>query len=263
LRFLISKQVFLIGSSIQADLTRLKKQFNQLQEQTFNIIDLKQFAMQRGLIERNGSGSLDVLAEKFLGVYLSKDLNLRKSEDWEKPNLSPELENYAALDVYASRLVFETMSETAPLDCVQYDTAPGTRIALLTREGGEIAAYGRISAIQTSPFAGVRVKTSTNSRVVVDIESVQIPSAAAILHVPPSSGPRTSTKAGALTLSQLRSQSYSPTFQLVSPVALLQFDRRPQPPSVCSWPYEFRVLIRSSGIYELYSNLGTCRIPDL
>ncbi|KAJ7831578.1 hypothetical protein B0H13DRAFT_1915396 [Mycena leptocephala] len=205
-------QVFLIGSSIQADLTRLKKEFNQLEAQTFN---------------RNGLGSLEVLAEKFLWMYLSKDSNLRKSEHWEKADLSPELENYAALDVYASRLVFEKISETAPLDCVQYNTSPGTRIALLTREGGEIAAYGRISAIQTSSFAGVRIKTSTNSRVLVDIESVHIPSAAAILHVPPSSGPRNTTKDGALTLSQLQSRSSSAIFQLVSLVMLLQFNRRP------------------------------------
>lgn len=223
----------MIGSAIQADLTRLKKQFNQLEDQTFNIIDLKQFAIQRGLIQRNGSGSLDSLAEKLLGVYLSKDPLLRKSEDWEKGHIPPALINYAALDVFVSRLVFEKISETAPLDCVRYDTTPGTPIALLTREGGEIAAYGRISGIQTPSFAGVRVKTPNNNRVLVDIESVLIQSAAAILHVPPSSGPRTKTKAGALTLSQLRSQSSSATFQLVSPVTLLQFDRRSQPASVC------------------------------
>ncbi|KAJ7479110.1 hypothetical protein FB451DRAFT_1172230 [Mycena latifolia] len=228
LRFLISKQVFLIGSSIQADLTRLKKQFSQLDGQAFNIIDLKQFAIQRGLIQKKDSGALDTLAEKFLGVYLSKDPSIRKSEDWEKPHLSSELINYAALDVYASRLIFEKLSETAPLDCVRHDTAPGTRIALLTREGGEIAAYGRISSLQAATFTAVRVKTSTNSRVIIDIESVLIPSAAAILHVPHSSGSTTGTKAGAFTLSQLRAQITSPTFSIVTPVALLQYDRRCQ-----------------------------------
>ncbi|KAJ7748446.1 hypothetical protein B0H14DRAFT_3604128 [Mycena olivaceomarginata] len=205
------KTGLLIGSAIQADLTRLKKQFNQLEDQTFNIVDLKQYAIQRGLIPRNGS-----------------DPSLRKSEDWGKTNIPSELIKYAALDVFASRLVFEKISETAPLDCVQYDTAPGTPIALLARAGGEIAAYGRISGIQTPSFAGVRVKTPKNTRVLVDIESILIASAAAILHIPPSSGQRTRTKAGALTLSQLRSQCASPTFQLVSPVTLLQFDRRSQ-----------------------------------
>ncbi|KAJ6558917.1 hypothetical protein B0H10DRAFT_1967203 [Mycena sp. CBHHK59/15] len=199
LRFLISKQVFLIGSAVQADLTRLKKQFNQLEDQTFNVIDLKQFAIQCGLIERRGSGSLDSLAEKLLGVYLSKDPSLRMNEEWEKAHIPPELINYAALDVFVSQLLFEKIAETAPLDC--------------------------ISAIQTPSFAGIRVKTQRNTRVLIDIDKVLIPSAAAILHVPSSSGARTKTKAGALTLSQLCSQSGSPTFQLVSPITLLQFDR--------------------------------------
>ncbi|KAJ7433193.1 hypothetical protein FB451DRAFT_1196390 [Mycena latifolia] len=220
--------LFLISSSIQADLTRLKKQSSQLDGHAFNIIGLKQFAIQRGLIQKKDSGALDTLAEKFLGVYLSKDLSIRKSEDWEKPHLSSELINYAALDVSASRLIFEKLSETAPLDCVQHDTAPGTRIALLTWEGGEIAAYGRISSLQAATFAAVRVKTSTNSRVIIDIESVLIPSAAVILHVPHSFGSTTGTKAGAFTLSQLRAQSTSPTFSIVTPIALLQYDRRHQ-----------------------------------
>ncbi|KAJ7466068.1 hypothetical protein FB451DRAFT_1369813 [Mycena latifolia] len=141
-------------------------------------------------------------------IYIIPDSSLRQCENWED-NIShrPELLNYAALDVYASRLIFEKISEKAPLECVQHDTAPGTRIAMLTREGGEIAAYGQISAVQTSTFAGIRVKTSNNSRV-VDIDSVLIPAAAAILHVPPSSS---------------------------SGLSLLQFDRRP-PQSISAGP---------------------------
>jgi hypothetical protein len=230
---LISKQVFLIGSSIQGDLTRLKKQFNQLNDQSFQVIDLKQFALQRGLIQKKESGSLDVLAEKLLGVFLSKDSSLRQCEDWETNLKSrPDLLNYAALDVYASRLIFEKISETAPLECVQHDTSPGTRVAMLTREGGEIAAYGQISSVQTPTFAGIRVKTSNNGRVLVDIDHVLIESATAILHVPPSSSGKTRTKVGALTLAQLKSANNSPTFSVVAPISLLQFDRRPAP-TVC------------------------------
>jgi hypothetical protein len=54
LRFLISKQVFLIGSSIQGNFTRLKKLFGQSEGRTFNIVGLKQFAIQRGLITAIG-----------------------------------------------------------------------------------------------------------------------------------------------------------------------------------------------------------------
>ncbi|KAJ6534546.1 hypothetical protein B0H10DRAFT_1972477 [Mycena sp. CBHHK59/15] len=210
LSLLISKQVFWIGSSIQADLTCLKKQFNQLADQTFSRIDLKQFAIQRGLIRKQDSGALDVLSEKLLGVYLSKDSSLRQCEDWETNLVTwPDLLNYAALDVH-------------------HDTAPGTRVAMLTREGGDIAAYGRISPVQTTTFAGILVKTSNNGHVLVDIDHILIPSAAAILHVPSSFAHRSQTKADALTLAQLKSASTSLTFAVVSPVSLLQFDWRPQ-----------------------------------
>ncbi|KAK6988809.1 hypothetical protein R3P38DRAFT_3228414 [Favolaschia claudopus] len=226
---LISPRVCFVGSSIQGDFTRLKKQFTQLENQTINVIDLKQFAIQRALIEKKDSGSLESLAAKFLGVFLSKDRSLRTGEHWEQSVIAPDLLNYAALDVYASRLIFDELSKTAALQRVQHDTPPGTRVALLTREGGAIAAYGQISHVQTSTDAGVRI---TKSRVLVDSDSVVIPSAAAILHFAPtntSAQTKTkSTKSDTLTLSHLRSLSNSPdsSFHLVSPVSLLQFDQR-------------------------------------
>ncbi|KAK7025723.1 hypothetical protein R3P38DRAFT_2778525 [Favolaschia claudopus] len=216
-----------IGSSIQGEFTRLKKQFTQLENQKINTIDLKQFAIQRALIEKKESGSLDSLAAKFLGVFLSKDPSLRTGENWEQTVISPDLINFAALDVYTSRLIFEKLSETAALECVQHDTPPRTRVALMAREGGEIVAYGQISPIQTSSYAGVRI---TKSRVLVDVDFVVVPSAAAVLHlvVPSTAGVGAKTRSGALTLAHLRSLSDSPdsSFHLVSPVSLLQFDRR-------------------------------------
>lgn len=127
LRLLVSDQVFKIGSSIKADFTRLKKQFPQLEKQrSFNIIDLKEYCTRRGIIPRKGSGALDILLEKTVGMYLSKDENLRKSEDWETRKLRSDLLQYAALDVYASRMVFEKASEIALQASVDIDTAPGT-----------------------------------------------------------------------------------------------------------------------------------------
>ncbi|KAJ7861486.1 hypothetical protein B0H13DRAFT_1900460, partial [Mycena leptocephala] len=220
LRILISPQVFLIGSAIKGDLTRLKKQFPQLLDCTSNIIDLKQFAIRRGVIKKNASGALDTLAEKVLGVYLPKYATFRKTDEWETDlTKRPELLNYAALDIFASRLIFEKLREIAPLDLVQHDTPAGTPIALLVHEGGEIAAYGRSASSQPSNFAGVR---NGPTRVLIVIDLVLLPSAAAILHLDSSS----TAKSGALTLSQLQLRSGSPVFQILSPLALPQFDRR-------------------------------------
>jgi hypothetical protein len=57
---------------------------------------------------------------------------------------------YAALDVYTSRLIFEQVTKLAPLDWVRHDSPAGSRVALLVHEGGEVAAYGKISSTQTA-----------------------------------------------------------------------------------------------------------------
>jgi hypothetical protein len=110
--------VFKVGSSITADITRLKKQFPQLSQQnSFNIIELKEYCIRCNIIPRKGtSGALDALAEKLLGVYMSKDDNLRKSDNWEMRELCPDLIQYAALDVYALRLIFEKAMKISPSD---------------------------------------------------------------------------------------------------------------------------------------------------
>src|SRR6202044_2523967 len=74
LRFLLSDCAFKIGSAVKGDLTRIKKQFDQLANQTsFNVIDLKEYALHRGILQKKESGSLEALVGKVLGKYLCKD----------------------------------------------------------------------------------------------------------------------------------------------------------------------------------------------
>jgi len=222
----VNDRVFKIGSAIKADLTRLKKQFLQLSRQTsFTVIDLKEYAVQRGIIGRKESGTLDALVEKLLGKYLPKDDAVRRCDDWEAAQLSQQLMDYAALDVVASRLVFDEASKIVPLNHVQHSSPAGTKVGLLVQEGGVVAAYGTIAEHQPPSLGNVRVNVPTKSRLVIDIHNVLIPSAAAILHLLPSHGGK--TKAGALTLGQLQaSSSSSSSFQVVCPLSLLIFDLR-------------------------------------
>ena len=112
----MSDRVFKIGSAVKGDLTRIKKQFNQLSNQTsFTVIDLKEYVLRRGILQKNESGSLDSLVEKVLGLFLPKDDVLRKNNQWEVLPLAPNLLQYAALDVYASHLIFEKATEMIPL----------------------------------------------------------------------------------------------------------------------------------------------------
>jgi hypothetical protein len=224
---LINDHVFKVGSSIKGDFTRLKKQFPQLAEQTsFNTIDLKEYAIKRGIIHRRQSGTLDVLVEKLLGMFLPKDDSLRRSDQWEVPQLPDHLIKYAISDVIASSLVFQKASEIAPLAYIQSTTPPGTRVKLLIQEGGEVAAYGTIAQTQPTSLGNIRVKVPSKSRLVIDVETIIIPSAAAILHLVPSQ--KGKTKAGALTLGQLQASSSSLPFQVVCPISLLMFDLQDQ-----------------------------------
>jgi hypothetical protein len=229
LRLLLSDRVFKIGSAVKADLTRIKKQFSQLANQvSFTTINLKDYCIQRGIITRKESGALDALLAKTLHLYLPKDDTVRRCEEWEAKTLRSDLLHYAVRDVIGSRMVFEKATESSPLDQVNCETPSGTRVMVLVQEGGKIAAYGKIAPLQPTSLGNVRVKVPSRSRLVIDIETVVIPSAAAILHLTaPSSHPNSKhMKPGALTLAQLQSASSSPTFQAVVPLLLLDFDRQ-------------------------------------
>jgi hypothetical protein len=152
----MSDRVLKIGSAVKGDLTRIKKQFNQLSNQTsFTVIDLKEYVLRRGILQKNKSGSLDSLVEKVLGLFLPKDEVLRRNDQWEVLPLASNLLHYAALDVYASHAIFERATEMVPFDQVTYGTAGGTPVALLVHEGGIVAAYGKVADLQPTSLGGV------------------------------------------------------------------------------------------------------------
>ena len=231
--------MFKIGSNIKGDLTRLRNQFHQLSEQvTFNVIDLKQYCVDRGLISRKDKGSLDAsaLCAKILQAYLAKPDRMRMHDDWEMKTLSGDLLKYACLDVFASRLIFEKASQLSPLNRPSFNSPPGTHIALLLQEGGDIIACqcGKVADSQPGSPGTIRVKTPYRNRLLLDINEVLNPSAAAILHLSPMSEstiktkvpPTGKTKSGALTLGELQQSSPTVSFQMVAPVSLLEFDNR-------------------------------------
>ena len=134
---------------------------------------------------------------------------------------------YAALDAYASHLIFERATEMASFDHVTHNTTLGTTVALLI-QGGNTAAYGKIADPQPSLLGSIHVQVPTKRHIVIDIETVLIPSAAVILHLLPQSSASSSQriKAGAYTLGQLHTASSTSTFQVVAPITLLTFDHQ-------------------------------------
>ncbi|PPQ83785.1 hypothetical protein CVT24_007139, partial [Panaeolus cyanescens] len=223
LRLLVSDRVYKIGVSVRGDLTRLQKQFHaQLQhQQSFTCIDLREYCLCRGIMQRGMPASLDSLLEKVAKMYLSKDDSLRKHNEWERTPLQHEYRNYAALDAYASRLIFESVNRVAPLACIEATTPPGTKVAILDREGGSTVAYGSIPTSQPKTLGSVRVDVRSQNRIVVDVNQVLVPSAAMILHRLPAN-PNTHrnftsgrSKVGAYSLGELGKKAGAAPFQIV------------------------------------------------
>ncbi|KAJ2920858.1 hypothetical protein H1R20_g16236, partial [Candolleomyces eurysporus] len=191
-------------------------------KKTFNLVDLKEFCIQQGIVERKRGGTLDGLLKETHNKYLLKDETLRRCDDWELYPLRRDLLCYAALDAYASLLVFEEAKKRVPPTRITSDTAAGTRVVLYTQEGGFPAALGKIADSPPATFQGVRVKVPSGGRVLISIDEVLLPSAAATLHFLP--GKRSGrNKAGTYTLSQLQNASGSAagTFQMVALVSHL------------------------------------------
>lgn len=234
---LLSDRVFKVGSSVKADLTRLRKQLPQLDAQFghFTVVDLKEHCISRRIIKRGESGSLETLLEKSTRQYLPKDEQFRKCDDWECPHLSAGLINYAVMDVYASRLIFQAATQLTSIIQIDFNTAPKTRVTLFAQEGGGPIAYGYISDPQPTSFGSIRIKTSTRSRLLVTIDTITVPSAIALLHKPRQQDDSvhvrltgaSKTKANSLTLHQMQDALGPPELlQIVSPLNLLQLDCR-------------------------------------
>jgi hypothetical protein len=161
-------------------------------------------------------------------MYISKNTPCRKSEEWEKTPLDPHLRNYAALDVYATRLIFEKTDLISPIPHVTFNTAPGTAVVLFTQEGGTPIAYGTIADPQPTSYQSIRVNTPTKSRILVEIGEILAPGAAAILHRLPKTSP-SRTKNGTYTLGQLKEAAGTESIKLVALVSHLKFDEKRSP----------------------------------
>ncbi|KAL7410044.1 hypothetical protein BDY24DRAFT_444398 [Mrakia frigida] len=194
-----------------------------LGSQPFTIIDLKDFARRQGLLPSNESGSLDALASKVLGKFLPKDSSVRTTDDWERKVLSDEQKTYAALDVHASRCIFEKARESPTILPFHSSPQAGTSVAILLQIGGVVTAYGSVADEQPDRLGDVQVRTGGQDRIIVDVKEVLVPAAGAVLHVSSNGKEGKSCR----SLAQLqRSSLTKESFKVVVPQHLLAHDRR-------------------------------------
>lgn len=163
-----------VGCHIQADLTRLFKDcgFSSERDQAFaGALELGALAKSRNLVQRANTSLADMLAAT-RRLFLPKEESIRVSTAWDDINLPKTHLEYAALDAYATWLVFDAMITTASDEPVTMNTTPGTPIRLWSRNRSTIVARGFIALDRPKSFKGVNV---TRNRAVVTITSVQVP----------------------------------------------------------------------------------------
>lgn len=183
-RLLVHARTFFVGSRIKGDFTRLSKQFPTLSahQATFGLIDLKDLARDRQLIQWDEHGSLADLVRKILGAHLPKDSATRINNEWELPQIRPHLISYASLDVYASQRLYSQFRSTTLPRRIDNQTMPGTKVIFHVNEGAPPAALCEVVNPTTSAVNGVRVKNNPQTRVVVTVKSILLPTATSILH---------------------------------------------------------------------------------
>ena len=121
---LVDPTIVKVGLNARGDAHKIRRDFNVAVE---GVLELRDFARERAA--RPGhpgsapeSYSLAALVEWQLSHRLPKHASSRMS-DWEAPKLTEDQVTYAALDGWASLLVFETL-QTLPLSPIRSSSRP-------------------------------------------------------------------------------------------------------------------------------------------
>ncbi|KAG6825492.1 hypothetical protein H0H92_003568 [Tricholoma furcatifolium] len=119
--------------------------------------------------------SLEDLCAAILKRRLSKNSTPRVSTAWENSDLTPEQIHYAALDVYASLSIYNTLiASPIPKAIVQHSEV-GAPILLFSNDNTRIIAKGAISSHQNdTTYMGINI---TPSRSVIEVHKVLVPGA--------------------------------------------------------------------------------------
>ncbi|KAJ3768614.1 hypothetical protein FB446DRAFT_706893 [Lentinula raphanica] len=133
-------------------------------------LELGTFTKQRFLISDARSSLADLTAE-ILGKCLPKNCAEHICTNWDDNELTPAQIDYAALDAYASLVLFNCINAIPLPELVTTSTLSGTRVILLSSDKKKIIAHGTL----TSPHdLGIQL---TSAQVTVCISQIIVPGA--------------------------------------------------------------------------------------
>lgn len=184
--FLANSQVLKVGKNVALDLKFLQDDFES-PNPFVGGVDIAQLAKSKNMVKNAGDG-LANLCQKILSRTLNKDHDVRVSASWSARTLSERQLEYAALDVWASLKVYETLIAIQcpmPLDFTA-PIPPNLPVYLYHSDRTSIIARGVISSqfvqdsgTQIMKWDGINV---TKTRVIVQVEEIYVPGAIIDVH---------------------------------------------------------------------------------
>jgi 3'-5' exonuclease len=170
LAFLHSSAHKKVGVSIAADLKKLQGDCNVNRPFT-GYVELGGMAKDRNAAERRNIG-LVALTGTVLRRNLKNDPTIRISTHWAEAQLSQDFINYAALNVYATWAVYDTLDRMDVPQPISATSPAGTLVTLHATDGQPVAD-GIIAFDRPKQFHGVNV---TPGRAIVTVSEVMVPS---------------------------------------------------------------------------------------
>ncbi|GBO90611.1 hypothetical protein FisN_19Lh006 [Fistulifera solaris] len=134
-RLLSEDSIRFVGVNVAGDVTKLKKDFANMNNVSVNKIDLRVMARRRGVVPRNGSYSLVALVEAQLKESMEKD---QRMSDWSGP-LQPKQLDYAALDAIKSLQVYDSLDKLPDLtrELQRKEILAGTKVTIVASKGSK------------------------------------------------------------------------------------------------------------------------------
>ena len=176
LAFLHASQIHKVGVKVSGDLKRLFRDcgFVEEQDKPFQgATELGKMAKEQGVASTANIGLADLCAT-VIKHFLTKEADIRVSSSWDMNPLPQSHISYAALDVYATWLVFKALMSSGPTVGKSVDAStPGrTTVSLFSADGSRIVAYGQILPDRPSKSKGINV---TKTRVLIVVNTIVVP----------------------------------------------------------------------------------------
>ncbi len=176
---LINPQIHKAGHAVSTDLKYLQEACNSATP-FVGAVDLARLAKERHIIKA-ATASLEDLSAIVLSKCLNKNVSEHTSTAWENDVLTEQQIMYAALNAYASLLIYDALMDIPVPAPLPSDPSIDTPVMLFAdNTDNKLIAYGTISPHSTeSTFNGINL---TKTRIVLDINKVLVPGAIVTTH---------------------------------------------------------------------------------